>query len=112
MTFLRWIQYITQPTKKIAMGAIAGDYVMPLDVSYVYRFFFRVRTFDAPEVSVDSFGLQVCDQRGRELRTELLAQPRDGYDQVMSLDQVLTAHPLISSPFWERRLPRNGYLGP
>ncbi|HVH47863.1 MAG TPA: hypothetical protein VM925_36260 [Labilithrix sp.] len=112
MTFLRWLQYITQPTKKIEMGAIAGDYVMPIDVSYIYRFFFRVRTFDAPEVSIDSFGLQVCDREEQDLRTELLAQPRDAYDQVMSLDEVLATHPLVSSPFWERRLPRNSYLGP
>jgi hypothetical protein len=68
--------------------------------------------FDAPEVSIDSFGLQVCDRGEQDLRTELLAQPRDAYDQVMSLDEVLATHPLVSSPFWERRLPRNSYLGP
>jgi hypothetical protein len=42
MTFLEWLQLITQVEEEVRMGSLAGPYTQPFDTSYVYRFFFHV----------------------------------------------------------------------
>ena len=132
MNFLTWLQYITQLTEQVEMGSIAGDYEKPFDVSYTYRFFITVPSIDVKAQRRDSIGLEICDAAGRPLWKELIDElegvpaeyshledrpsPHRGLARVIaeraSLEDEARAHRLTTSPLWERRLPRGGYLGP
>lgn len=132
MNFLRWLQYITQFTREIEMGCIAGEYVKSDDISYTYRLFFTVPGLDEVEQRIESIGLEICDAAGRPLRQALLdelegvptedrhleprrtppAELRRVLEERVSLEDMTRAHHRTTSPFWEGRLPRGGYLGP
>ncbi len=131
MPFLKWLQYITQDSKKTEAGSIAGDYVMRGDARYVYRFFFRVPAIEESDQRVESIDLQVYERWGRALDDAPVdgsGDDADGDDtsggemvrselarlgrQPASLEQLKRTHTFVASPFWEGGLPRDSYLGP
>jgi hypothetical protein len=133
MTFLRWLQYISQYTKEIHMGLVAGDYSRPSDISYIHRFFIEVATLEEREPRVKAIRLELCDRAERSTWDELerdvaealegsrlrIVRPERVNEQLpratemrTSLDELRRDYDLISSPMWEGRLKGNGYLGP
>ena len=109
MPFLSWLQDVTQVTRAVDMGAIAGDYRQPFDVSYVYRFFFHVPALDATLQTVDAIEVEMCDPGGAPLDEPELERKGRG---VASLASVRRTHARVTVPFWEGNLPRGSYLGP
>lgn len=134
MTFLRWLQYITQATAEIDFGSVAGQYEKARE-SYTHRVFFHVDHVARDTQPIDAIELEVCSGGGRSLGEQLRAVLADAEDEedretwlqqhaeairalengpfrLTSLAEVLRDHELVSSAFWESRVPRGGYLGP
>ncbi|MCO5170383.1 MAG: hypothetical protein M9894_28945 [Planctomycetes bacterium] len=135
LNFLTWLQFITQITREVDMGCIAGHYERPWDVSFLYRFMFRVPSLTDVDQRVKRIDVELCTGGGAPLLptsrrakrradadadVELDAPERAELRRLLAssriaraaLDELRTTHRLLTSPFWERRLPRGPYLGP
>ncbi len=136
MTFLRWLQYLTQVTTEIDMGSIAGDFEAPrFDVSYHYNLFVRVPALDARTQHVTDVTIDLRTPAGADLLDDIDAQlaeaTRDddraylereraritrladaARPHLTTLDALRETHTLVPSPFWARQIPRLQYLGP
>lgn len=136
LTFLRWLQYLTQVSNKMRMGSLAGDYEAPwFDVSYRYQLFVRVPALDARNQRVTDIRIDLGGEGGGDLLDEVnaelakadraddrayltaerarLAELLDGArPHLTSLDAIRETHALVPSPFWAQQIPRLQYLGP
>lgn len=135
MTFLRWLQYLTQISDDNEGGSRAGPYRNPREGTSVYRFLFHVPTLRVAEQPVTSIGLQLRSVDDRPLLNVLKEEIEEAEDdeerqnlmeeyetirtcleelryEPESLEDVLQTHAMKPSAFWECRLPRNDYLGP
>lgn len=123
MNFLQWVQYITQDTKVIDMGSLAGDYEPPsrIDHTYRYRVFLRVPEVGAEDQRIDGIHLELLNSSGEPL----LADPAhsDEHEELrelmttancepVSLEALGKTHQILTSAFWRGELPRGDYLGP
>lgn len=123
MNFLRWIQYITQVTKVIDMGSLAGDHEPPsrIDHAYRYRVFLRVPEVAGADQRVDGIHLELLNSSGEPLladpahsdeREDLRELMKTAKCEPVSLKALGETHELLSSAFWSGELPRGDYLGP
>lgn len=123
LTFLRWIQYITQDTKVIDMGSLAGDYEPPsrIDYTYRYRVFLRVPEVATDDQRVDGIQLELLNNGGEPLladpehsdeHEELRELMKTAECEPISLKALGKTHEVLTSAFWRGELPRGDYLGP
>lgn len=113
MSFLAWIQYITQPTRERDMGSLAGSYERLRDADFLYRFFFRVPRLDPSAQPVCWIGMEALSDRTREEdRQEIeswMARVTPG--SRTSLAALARDYRLLREPMWEKRTPRRTYVG-
>lgn len=66
---LEWLQYLTQLTLETDMGSIAGNFTVPFDINYIYRFFIWVDP--ANPLRIQKHSLELCNRHGDSLLAEL-----------------------------------------
>jgi len=71
LSLLDWLQYITQPTKSVDMGSLAGDWQPDRDIAYWYRLFFFLHPQDP--FCITQIAIELCGRDGEDLLA-----PKDG----------------------------------